>query len=256
MRKRYLACAAACAASAGAAAVYVYAVRPRHLRWGATDDECRESLPGDELTPEHTPSATHAVTINAPVEEVWPWLVQIGQDKGGFYSYTWLENLVGCQMTNADRIMPEFQRLAVGDGVRLHPRVPPLPVLKCVPYQAIVLGSNTDQPGTWGFYLKRLDEKTTRLVVRGRGPLGRGPLGWLGHHVLFEPAHFVMERKMLLEIKRLAEARSGGGEGRAAAATPVETPLPPELFEPIPRGANFTFSHPPYTYQCDHTPGR
>lgn len=196
----------AAVAVVAALSAYLFVIRPWHLRWGATDEETRETLPGDELVPCPKGTATHAVTIEAPVEEVWPWIVQIGQDRGGFYSYTWLENLVGCRMRNADRIMPEFQQLRVGDAVRLHPKVPPLPVLVCEPQKALVLGSNTDNPGTWGFYLKALDEDTTRLVVRGRGDWGSGVLGWLGNYVLFEPAHFIMERKMLLGIKGRAEA--------------------------------------------------
>lgn len=81
----------------GAAAVAVYAllVRPWHLRWGATDEELEMSLPGDGLVEQPKLNATHAITINAPVRNVWPWLVQVGQKRGGFYSYTWLENLVG-----------------------------------------------------------------------------------------------------------------------------------------------------------------
>ena len=205
MRKSVLGGAALAAASAGAAA-YVFAVRPWHLKWGATEEETRESLPGDELVTRPNVEATHAVTIEAPVKEVWPWLVQIGQDKGGFYSYTWLENLVGCHMRNAGRIMPEFQQLRVGDTVRLHPKAPPLPVLICEPPKALVLGSNTDSPGTWGFYLEEVDEGTTRLIVRGRGEWKPGLINWLGAYVVFEPAHFIMERKMLLGIKQRAEA--------------------------------------------------
>ena len=204
MRKSVLGCAALMATCAGAAA-YIYAVRPWHLKWGATDDEARAPLPGDELVPHPNVTATHAVTIEAPLKEVWPWLVQIGQDKGGFYSYTWLENLVGCRMHNAGRILPEFQQLRVGDAVRLHPQVPPLPVLISEPPKTLVLGSNTDSPGTWGFYLKEVTGNTTRLIVRGRGDQKPGLLSWLGTHVVFEPAHFIMERKMLLGIKRRAE---------------------------------------------------
>ena len=216
MRKRAMTAAAVAVASTAALAAYVFGVRPWHLKWGATDEETRALLPGDELVPGATESATHAITINARVEDVWPWLVQIGQNKGGFYSYSWLENLVGCRLHNADRIVPEFQHLKVGDEVWLHPEVPPLPVLVCEPYRAIVLGSNTKEPGTWGFFLNKLDDDTTRLVARGRGRLGTGPLGWLLQHAVFEPAHFVMERKMLLEIKRLAEmnARADSGQPR------------------------------------------
>jgi hypothetical protein len=213
MRKRVLSCAALTAACAGAAVAYVYAVRPWHIRWGATDEEVSARLPGDELVEHPNVEATHAININAPVEEVWPWLVQIGQDKGGFYSYSWLENLVGCHLQNADRIVPEFQSLSVGDAVRLHPQAPPLPVLICEPPRTLVLGNNMDYPGTWGFYLREAEQGTTRLVIRGRGDWKPGLMNWLGAHVLFEPAHFIMERKMMLGVKERAEAlRCHAGE--------------------------------------------
>jgi hypothetical protein len=212
------------AATVGAVAAYAYAIRPWHLRWGATAEEARATLPGDELVPHPQATATHAITINAPVKAVWPWLVQIGQDKGGFYSYSWLENLAGCHLRNANRILPEFQNLKVGDHVRLHPKVPPLPVLTCEPYHAIVLGSNTENAGTWGFYLKEIDERRTRLIIRGRGDFRPGLLNWLFNYVVFEPAHFIMERKMLLGVKRRAEAlwQCTAGSGWQPARPPGE----------------------------------
>ncbi len=206
MRREIFKGAALAAAGAGALATYVLAVRPWHLRWGATDEEVNERLPGDELVPHPNVAATHAITIDAPVEEVWPWLVQIGQDKGGFYSYSWLENIVGCRLRNADHIMPEFQQLQVGDAVRLHPDVPPLPVLICEPPRTLVLGNNVERPGVWGFHLKPLDEGMTRLVIRGTGDWESGVFSWLLARSVFEPAHFIMERKMMLGIKSRAES--------------------------------------------------
>ena len=190
---------------AAALSAYIFLLRPWHLRWGATDEELVLPLPGDELVPNAQTCATHAVTINAPVNEVWPWLVQIGRDKGGFYSYSWLENAVGCRLRNADSIVPEWQDLKAGDEVWLHPCVPPLPVLVCEPERVLVLGTNMKEPGTWGFFLKKVDEQTTRLIIRGRGDFGRGLLKRLGLYILFEPAHFIMERKMLLGIKQRVE---------------------------------------------------
>lgn len=191
----------------GAAAVTAYALvaRPWHLRWRATDEEVRMPFPGeDPAAPPPAVSATHAVTIHAPAAEVWAWLVQIGQDRGGFYSYSGLENLMGCHLRNADRIVPEWQHLETGDSVRLHPKAPPLPVTHLEPGRALVLA------GGWGFLLKEIGPNTTRLVARGWGdaiPDLRNPLlHFLYWRVLFEPAHFLMERKMLLGIKRRAEA--------------------------------------------------
>jgi len=190
-------------AGAGAAATYVWAIRPWHLRWGATDEEIEQPLPGDELAPHPKLRATHAITINAPAADVWPWLVQMGQDRGGFYSYTWLENLVGCDMHNADEVVSEWQELKVGDNVWLHPKAPPTKVAAIEPGHAIVLKG-------WGaFVLKSIDEKTTRLIIRSQGdyePDLKNPvLNFLLWRVVFEPAHFIMERKMLLGIKERAE---------------------------------------------------
>jgi hypothetical protein len=190
-------------AGAGAVAAYVWGVRPWHLRWGATDEEVGKRLAGDELVPVAKLKATHAVTINAAAHDVWPWLVQMGQTRGGFYSYTWLENLVGCHMHNADEIIPQWQELKVGDSVWLHPKAPPLKVAAIEPGSAIVLKG-------WGaFILEPIDEKTTRLIIRSQGnydpDLKNAVLNFLLWRVVFEPAHFIMERKMLLGIKERAE---------------------------------------------------
>lgn len=88
------------AAFGGAAMVsaYIFLMRPWHLRWGATTDEVSTPLPGDELVQNTRLNATHAIIINAPASTIWSWLVQIGENRGGFYSYSWLENLVGCHI--------------------------------------------------------------------------------------------------------------------------------------------------------------
>ena len=194
---------AVAAASAGAVAAYVYGIRPWHLRWGATDEELNQPLIGDEIAPQPKLKATHAITIDAPAADLWPWLVQMGQNRGGFYSYTWLENLVGCEMRNADEIVPEWQDLKVGDKVWLHPKAPPVEVAAIEPGRAIVL-----KP--WGaFVLQPIDENTTRLIIRSQGdyePDLKNPvLNFLLWRVFYEPAHFIMERKMLFGIKARAE---------------------------------------------------
>jgi hypothetical protein len=182
-----------------ALAVYVFAVRPWHLRWGASPDEVKMALPGDELVPDPKLNATHAITIHAPASEVWPWLVQMGQTRGGFYSYTWLENAVGCRMSNADRVHPEWQELEVGDEVWLHPKAPPLRVLAIEPGRFIVLEK------CWTFVLQPIDERTTRFIIRGRGDYNpdfkNALLNFIMWRVIFEPAHFIMERKMMLGLK-------------------------------------------------------
>jgi hypothetical protein len=97
-------------------------LRPWHQHWGMTSDELSRSWPGDELVPNACGDATHAITINAPASQIWPWIVQIGQDRAGFYSYTQLENLAGCEMRNAGQIVPEWQERQVGDMVWMTPK--------------------------------------------------------------------------------------------------------------------------------------
>lgn len=189
--------------------IYGLWLRPRHLRWGATGEEFSERLPGDERTPQPRGRATNAVTIRAPASKVWKWPVQIGSNRGGFYSYSWLENLVGCRLRNATRIVPEFQNLHATDSVWLHPKVSPLPIVHFEKDRALVLGSNTSAPGTWGFYLTPQGANATRLLVRNRGDWKSGLLRSLFQYAVCEPIHVLMERKMLLTIKRLAERAVG-----------------------------------------------
>ena len=182
-------------------------LRPWYRKWGATDTEIQGPLPGDDLVPHPKGGYTHAITIRASAADVWPWLVQIGQGRGGLYSYEFLENLVGCQIHNADRILPEFQHLEVGDGVRLHPKAPPLPVAAIEPGRVIVLyASEFKQSGnTWVFFLHELDEGTTRLIARFRFDYKPSLGNKLGYSFLVEPISCSMQRKMLLGIKQRAE---------------------------------------------------
>src|SRR5512136_2918459 len=113
------------------------------LRWGATEAEVQMTLPGDELVPQPKWSYTQAITIHATAEQVWPWLAQMGQGRGGFYSYEGLENLAGCDIHNADRILPEFQAVKIGDGIKLAPQMPGFPVVIVEPNRALVLHGDT-----------------------------------------------------------------------------------------------------------------
>jgi hypothetical protein len=186
---------------AGTAATVLYAllIRPWHLRWGAEPGDEERELPGDELLPKDAGRILHAVTIDAPVEWVWPWLAQLGQDRGGFYSYEWLENLAGCEMHNADRIHPEWQHRELGETVHLHP-AGGLRVSVFEPGRALGLEG-------WGtFALEPLGNDRTRLIARGALPRGAAAVAY---GVLMEIPHFLMERRMLLGIKHRAEAGRG-----------------------------------------------
>jgi hypothetical protein len=186
--------------------------RPWHSRWGSTNAELQASLPGDELVPNPHYTIQHAVTIRAKPADVWPWLVQLGQDRGGFYSYDWLERAFGDDIRNADRIHPEWQTRSEGDLVRA---VQPdylggwfghdvgWRVVKLEPERVISLGG-------WGSFVLQPANGHTRLIVRTRGAgkpnVALAPFGLL----VFEPAHFIMERRMLLGLKERVEGTASG----------------------------------------------
>jgi hypothetical protein len=196
----------------GAAAIAVTIVaspllRPWYSKWGASETEVKKRLPGDEQVPEPNLASTRAITINAPIARVWPWLVQMGQGRGGLYSYERLENLVGCDMHNSGQIILEHQHLSVGDKVRLSKGdSTPYFVVKAIePGRAIILGGD-DPPTTWAFILEPINEDSTRLIIRFRQayePSFGNVIAW---RVFTDPITFVMERKMLQGIKVRAEA--------------------------------------------------
>jgi hypothetical protein len=179
---------------------YLALIRPWTRAWGATPEEVDAALPGDELVTNPGVTMTRAVTIDAPVGEVWPWLAQIGQDRGGFYSYTWLENLAGCRMRNADRVHPEWQDRSVGDGVPLHP-------LNAPKLARFDRNRTFAFEGGWYFNVLPIDGTKTRLIARTRVPRG---LPSFAYAVFVEGPHFIMERKMLLELEARIELHRTG----------------------------------------------
>jgi len=207
-------------AGAAAAAVYSWRVRPWFLRWGAQRDDLEPNWRAHELSPSPETAAVRAITIHAPASEVWPWLLQIGQDRGGFYSYAWLENLVGCEMRNAGRVIASYQHREVGDTVWL---APPdsfdnggrMTIAHLDPEQAMVLMTPEDAKsvasggesahGFWAFEVHPVGEQTCRLVMRSSNGSLPTRAEIAAQRLFWEPMHFVMERKMMLTIKRLAE---------------------------------------------------
>jgi len=195
-------------AAAGLVALYRAEVRPRIHTWGAEEDEVVDPLPGDELVRAHAVRTTRALTIDAPVEVVWPWLAQIGEDRGGFYSYSLLERAAGAEIHNANVVHPEWQNLGVGDTVWLARRYGDAArqiVAAVKPNSHLVLMSPSDYErvrsgerasGAWGFYV-RPQNGWTRLLVRGSG----GAVG----HAAFDIPHFVMEQKMMRGIRDRAQ---------------------------------------------------
>jgi hypothetical protein len=217
--------AALTAAATAILLVYRLLLRPWHLRWGTSDAEARGAMPGDELIADPTLVSTRAVTIDVPPERVWPWLVQLGQGRGGFYSYDWIENLIGLQIHSAERILPEHQRLERGDRIALAADGWGLDVERLEPERMLVLREPTGGL-TWAFKLDPRNERT-RLLARNRWTTAGAPLSFRLLKALIDPAAFVMERRMLLGIKQRAE-RDGSAAAQARSPA-IRTKIEHEL---------------------------
>jgi hypothetical protein len=197
--------------------LYWFPVRRWMNRWGATPSDLTRVMAGDSLLPDQTYSGTTAVIVNARPADIWPWLVQIGYQRGGLYSYDWLDRLFGyLDRPSATCILPEFQNLAVGDRIPLG-RGPGWPVAVIEPNRALVLDMRNmgGFDWVWQFGLYAIDEKRTQLVSRSRV---RAKTAWarLATHAI-EPAGFVMTRRMLLGLKQRAEALREASTGDTPA---------------------------------------
>ena len=187
----------------------------RWLRdWGSTRDERARSWPGDELTREPVAVFTRAVSVDAAPERVWPWLVQFGLGRAGFYSYELLERAAGIPVRNVEAILTDHQALEVGDEIKLHPDAPGIRVAKIAPRHALCFGSPPDEPEgdvpdprrSWSLYLEPHAEGSSRVVLRSclealRRPTTAKRLGL----ALEVPVDFLMEQRMLRTVRRLAE---------------------------------------------------
>ena len=191
-------------ASAALAAAYVGAVKPWHLRWGATDVEVARRMPGDELIP-GAGSATRAITIHADAARVWPWLVQLGYGKAGWYSYDWIDNDF---KRSAERILPEHQGLDVGDKILMMPTMGF--VVRSVDPPHSIVSVLEDGSTSWCLALYPVEGGGTRLVSRWRPKFERTPANVL-MTLLAEPGTFIMEQKMLRTIRDRVEARERSG---------------------------------------------
>ncbi len=197
------------------AVLYWFPLRRWFARWGTTPDDLTRVMAGDGLIVDPTYSGTMAVVVNARPEHIWPWLTQMGYQRGGLYSYDWLDRLFGyLDRPSATRILPEFQHLAVGDEIPLG-RGPGWPVAAIESGRALVLDMRNmgDIDWVWQFGLYTVDERRTRLVSRSRvhaRTVRARMLTWA-----IEPAGFVMTRRMLLGLKQRAETLSAQASTRA-----------------------------------------
>ncbi len=185
--------------------IVVAALMPWMDRYGASEPELIASYPGDELIVSPAIMYTRAITIAAPPEHIYPWIIQMGAERGGMYSYAWFEtNILRCELINADRIHEEWQGLKPGDPVKMCPgNWGPVPyeVASLEPNRSVVLGhqENGNWLDTWQFTLVPQNDGSTRLVVRSRD-LKTGAL-W----AMIRPGEFIMEHGMLNGIRQRAE---------------------------------------------------
>lgn len=211
------------------AIVLAAAFMPWMDRWGASDAEIAASFTGDQLVADPRVTYNRALTIRAAPEQIFPWIAQLGAERGGMYSYTWFEtNVLRCELSNADRIHPEWQDLKVGDKVKMCPGdsgPPAYEVAALEPGRTIVLGHEEDGHWTdvWQFILIPHTNGTTRLILRSRD--SKAGLIW----DLIRPGEFIMSRGMLLGIRERAEKLAAEG---GLTMLPDWTPTP-EIFIPL-----------------------
>jgi hypothetical protein len=190
-------------------------LRDRVLTWGATPEEVARPLPGDELLREADIVATRAIGIDAPPSAIWPWLVQMGPGRAGAYTYDRIENLFGLNMHSADRIVPEWQRLEVGDVLRSREDRPGMRVEILEPERLL---SNRSEAADWVWtFALAPGDGSTRLISRNRIAMEGASAGRRLGMLVMEPGSLVMERKMLLGIKERAERLAAEPTGNIRA---------------------------------------
>jgi hypothetical protein len=197
-------------------------LRVYRIQWGITQEEATADLPGDELVSNPKLRMTWGITINAPIEDVWPWVVQMGQGRGGFYTYQFLENIAGCQIINADCILPEHQQIPLETGVSLAPDMPlnvalheeghyfflhsymDMTTMEIVDPKQASFSEKFMNLG-WGFYLQEIGENQTRFLSRWLTDYDPALINKIAINLFLEPVGFVMGRKMLIGTKQRAE---------------------------------------------------
>jgi hypothetical protein len=198
-----IAVASVAASAAVTERLYREYLREWVLTWGATAEEAARPLPGDDLLAAADIVATRAIGIDAPPSAIWPWLVQMGPGRAGAYTYDWIENLFGLNMHSADRIHAEWQNLEVGDVLRNREDRPGMRVEIFDPERVL---SNRSEAGDWVWTFVLVPEDSgTRLISRNRIAMKGTAAGQHLGMLVMEPGSLVMERKMLLGIKRRAE---------------------------------------------------
>ncbi|HVB74122.1 MAG TPA: hypothetical protein VNE38_11265 [Ktedonobacteraceae bacterium] len=228
MRKTLVSGLIALGAGTAAVGAYLLVFLPWQRRWGATGEEVQRTLPGDEQISHPDTQWTRAITVKAKASDLWPWLLQIGQGRGGYYSYRWLEKLLGLKVEDADQINPAWQHLKAGDILPAEPDGSGYRVITVEPGRALVLGAQEKDEAvsrsftrlylafTWAFVLEEGAHGQTRLITRMRAQTRRSLLAALAF-LFIDFGAFLLKRRMLLGIKQRAERLSEQAERGAGA---------------------------------------
>ena len=212
----------------GLIAAYAFGMRPRLLRWSATDREMERPYPGGDLVAGGKRGATMAVTIEAPPSQLWPWLVQMGCDRAGWYSWDRLDNRGA---PSAARVHTEWQQIAIGDHLSSTPGGGSwFEVAALEPERFLALRATIDLRGrpfdptgpkprayadsVWCFQLAELPEARTRLIVSGYASMRPRLLQWIGQVVFWEPAHWLMQTRQFKNLQRRAGRVESGATGQ------------------------------------------
>jgi hypothetical protein len=217
-RKTFFGLAAALAAGAAGFVAYKYYFQPWNHHWGAGIDDVERKMPGDNLIKDPDVVTTRAIEIEAPPDQIFPWLVQMGQGRGGVYSYDWIERMLGLDIYNADRIVPQLQHLLEGDFLPLGNDGKGFKVANLEKDRSLVL-AHTDGNWTWDFGIYPIDDGRSKLVSRNRISMNGGGFGFRLYMKLIDPGAFIMERKMLLGIKERVE-KTEAFDGQLANEAP------------------------------------
>ncbi len=206
-------------------------LRPLRDRWGLTKEEAYRTLPGDHIIEQPQSAFTHGIVINAPAKYVWPWVAQMGKDRGGFYSYEALENLMGLGIYNADTILEQHQHPKQGDIILFGPDNG-CTLAICKEGEAMVIENSLDMDTnkpynpaeghpknylhlSWLWYIEPLDRYKSRFISRNRLNFSPTFKNRLMFSAMAEPMVFAMDRKMCLGIKRRAERSFRKSESRS-----------------------------------------
>ncbi len=224
MRKTLVSSLIALGAGVAAAGIYLRIFLSWQRQWGATGEEVHRTLPGDDQIPHPDTQWTRAIIVKAKSAAVWPWLVQIGHGRGGYYSYPWLERLMGLRAAHPDQINPAWQQLKEGDKIPAESDGSGYRVLTIEPGRTLLLGVRENDEGvswsfarlyrafTWVFVLEEIDTEHTRLITRMRAQTWHSPLVALANFFIDFGAFF-LKRQMLLGIKQRVERLNEQAEG-------------------------------------------